>query len=527
MTPMMCLAGIPAAPGLARGPVFRLRNVERQVRCHGSPAAERDAIAAAIASAQQELAMLTERAPDDEAAGILALQLELLEDNEIIAPTQQRIESGESAESAWSAVLDALIQDYDTSEDPYFRGRAADLRDLRDRVLDALLGNPVHSIPPGAIVLAEDLAPSRFLETEWGGGGLVLQKAGTTGHVAILARSRGVPMLVGVDLSLIGPCAEALLDADEGSLVLGPDLSSQQTFEKRRSSQAARTRAEAAQVHADACMANGERVHMMINVAQPDELSAIDPTHIDGIGLVRTEFLFHARARLPDEEEQYRVYSTIAKRAAHRPVTIRTLDAGGDKPISGLTRENERNPFLGVRGVRLSLRAPEVLMIQLRALARAAIDGNVKVMVPMVTLPEELAQCRAMLTQAVRDLRAAGTPAMAPALGMMVEVPAAALSIAAFDADFYSIGSNDLLQYLTAASRDEPELSALASPGPAFWRIVREIVEHGRATQRDVSLCGDLASDIRYVPQLLGCGLRTLSVAPASLAAVKAAVRRV
>ena len=142
-------------------------------------------------------------------------------------------------------------------------------------------------------------------------------------------------------------------------------------------------------------MASGERVRVMINVARPDELSAIDPAHVDGIGLVRTEFLFHARERLPDEEEQYRVYSTIAKWAAGRPVTIRTLDAGGDKPISGLTREHESNPFLGVRGVRLSLRRPEILMIQLRALARAAVDGNVKVMVPMVTVPDELAQCRA------------------------------------------------------------------------------------------------------------------------------------
>jgi phosphotransferase system enzyme I (PtsI) len=191
-----------------------------------------------------------------------------------------------------------------------------------------------------------------------------------------------------------------------------------------------------------------------------------------------------------------------------------------------LTRERESNPFLGVRGVRLSLRRPEILMTQLRALARAAVDGNVKVMVPMVTLPDELTQCRAMLAQAVRDLLADGVPAKPPPLGMMVEVPAAALSIDAFDADFYSIGSNDLLQYLMAASRDEPELSALASPGPAFWRVVREMAQHGRRVQREVSLCGDLASDIRYVPELMRCGLRTLSVAPAALAAVKATVRR-
>jgi phosphoenolpyruvate-protein phosphotransferase (PTS system enzyme I) len=523
---MIRLAGTPAAPGLARGPLFRLGSVERQARAVGSPESERGAIGAAVAFAQQELAMLVERTTDEEAAGIVAFQLALLEDDEISDPTHTRIDAGESADKAWRAVLDALIQEYETAQDHYFRGRAADLRDLRDRVLDALLGGPAPSIPSDVIVLAEDLAPSRFLEAEWGGGGLVLQKGGTTGHVAILARSRGVPMLVGVDLSRIDGCGEALLDAHEGSLVLGPDASSRQEFERRRADHAARARADALHLHTEASMANGERVQVMINVARPDELSAINPEHVDGIGLVRTEFLFHARERLPDEEEQYRVYGTIAKWAAGRPVTIRTLDAGGDKPISGLTRERESNPFLGVRGVRLSLRRPEILMTQLRALARAAVDGNVKVMVPMVTLPDELTQCRAMLAQAVRDLLADGVPAKPPPLGMMVEVPAAALSIDAFDADFYSIGSNDLLQYLMAASRDEPELSALASPGPAFWRVVREMAQHGRSVQREVSLCGDLASDIRYVPELMRCGLRTLSVAPAALAAVKATVRR-
>jgi phosphoenolpyruvate-protein phosphotransferase (PTS system enzyme I) len=280
-------------------------------------------------------------------------------------------------------------------------------------------------------------------------------------------------------------------------------------------------------LHADARMASGERVRVMINVARPEELNSIDPAHVDGIGLVRTEFLFHARASLPDEEEQYLVYSSIAKWAAGRPVTIRTLDAGGDKPIPGFTRTGESNPFLGVRGVRLSLRRPEILMVQLRALARAAAaDGNVKIMVPMVTLPEELAQCRLMLAQAVRDLLAAGVPARLPPLGMMVEVPAAALAIDAFDAEFYSIGSNDLLQYLMAASRDEPELATLAAPGPAFWRVLRDMAAHGQTVQREVSLCGDLASDVRHVPELLRCGLRSLSVAPAALAAVKAAVRR-
>ena len=523
---MLRLVGTPASPGLACGPIFQLNAVERTSRHLASAEVEREAIAEAMASARSALSELSRHVADEEASAILAFQLELLEDEEISRPTSAGIDAGESADRAWRQVMDALIHDYETAEDAYFQGRAADLRDLRDRVLDALLGGAQQAIPAGAIVLAEDLAPSRFLAADWGHGGLVLQRGGTTGHVAILARSRGVPMLVGVDLSRIGPCEEALLDAHEGSLVLGPDALSRRDFEQRRAVHAERARADAMHLGAEARTAGGDRVHVLINVARPEVLNGIDAAHVDGIGLVRTEFLFHAREQLPDEEEQYRVYRRIAEWAAGRPVTIRTLDAGGDKPIPGLTRTGETNPFLGVRGVRLSLRRPEVLKVQLRALARAAVHGNVKIMVPMIAVADELAQCRLLLVQAVREVAASGVQATTPPLGMMVEVPAAALSMADFDADFYSIGSNDLLQYLMAASRDEPELAALASPGPAFWRLLKEMTQCGRDMRREVSLCGDLASDVRHVPELLSCGLRALSVAPASLAAVKAAVRR-
>jgi phosphoenolpyruvate-protein phosphotransferase (PTS system enzyme I) len=523
---MARLIGTPAAPGMASGPLVRLEGGVRASRRANSPALEREAIDVAIARAQEALTLLCDQAGDEEAASILAFQLALLDDDEIVRPTHEGIDNAQPADLAWQRVMDTLIEDYRKSLEPYFRERAADLCDLRDRVLGALHGSIEQPIPAGAIVLAEDFAPSRFLAVDWTGGGLVLRNGGTTGHVAILARSRGVPMLVGVDLEGVMASGEALLDAHEGLLVFEPDAVEREEFDRRRAAYAEQARADTRQLSVEARMSGGERVRVMINVAQPEELDGIDPQHVDGIGLVRTEFLFHGRERLPGEEEQYRVYRRIVEWANGRPVTIRTLDAGGDKPIPGLTRGHESNPFLGVRGVRLSLHHPGVLMVQLRALVRAAVHGNIKIMVPMVTLPDELAQCRAMLAQAVGDLSVGGVPAQAPALGMMVEVPAAALAIEAFDADFYSVGSNDLLQYLMAASRDEPELAALAAPGPAFWRVLRELAAHGAAVSREVSLCGDLASDTRHVPELLRCGLRTLSVAPASLAAVKAAVRR-
>jgi phosphotransferase system enzyme I (PtsI) len=523
---MLRLVGTPAAPGMAAGPIVRVGGSVRRARARLPIQEERLAIAGALAAAQEALARLMDAVADDEAAGILAFQLALLDDDEITRPLAEGVAAGCAADEAWSQVMNVLVADYEASDDAYFRGRASDLADLRDRVLDALSGGESEAIAPGSIVVAEDLAPSRFLGTDWRGGGLVLRRGGTTGHVAILARSRGVPLLVGVEAFDAAAAGEALLDSHEGLLVVNPDAATREDFERRRLAHETRAHEDRLHLGAEAKTAAGERVRVMINVARPEELDGVDPDHVDGIGLVRTEFLFHDRRDLPTEEEQYRVYHRIAQWARGKPVTLRTLDAGGDKPVRGVTHDGEANPFLGVRGVRLSLERPDVLMLQLRALARSAVLGNVKVMVPMVTVPAELASVRALLAEAVRELTAAGVAAELPPLGMMVEVPAAALAIDTFDADFYSIGSNDLLQYLMAASRDEPALAALARPGPAFWRVLGALCEHGRATGREVSLCGDLASDVKVVPHLLRHGLRTFSVAQATLASVKAAISR-
>lgn len=523
---MVTLTGTPVAPGLAVGPLVRLAAAARAARPRGTLAQERDALVAAIAAAQKELAALVANTGNADEEGIVAFQIALLEDEELTYPAYAAIEAGEAADAAWRAAMDLQIDDYQSSDDEYFRARAADLRDLHERVLGRLAGHAEEAIPAGAIVVADDLAPTRFLATDWSNGGLVLHRAGTTSHVAILARARGVPMLVGVDAAKLAGHSHALLDAQKGLLILDPDPGMHADFNQRRAAYALEQAADARYLATQARTGSGERVRVMINVAGPGDVETLDPAHVDGIGLVRTEFLFHGRDRLPDEEEQYRVYRRLVEWAAGKPVTIRTLDAGGDKPIPGLTRERESNPFLGVRGVRLSLRHPQVLRVQLRALARAAVGANLKVMIPMVTLPAELEECRALLAEAVADLTAAGTAAATPSLGIMVEVPAAALAVEEFDAAFYSIGSNDLIQYLSAASRDEPELTPVAQPGTGFLRVIRIICEHGSREGREVSLCGDLASDPRHIRALLACGLRTLSVAPAALAAVKATIAR-
>jgi phosphotransferase system enzyme I (PtsI) len=343
----------------------------------------------------------------------------------------------------------------------------------------------------------------------------------------MLARSRGVPMLVGVEQADLRGHTEALIDTDNAVLVASPDGRLAIDFASRQQ-RAEIARAEAERhVNAPALTLNGERVQVLVNIADGSELEKLDPTCCDGIGLVRTELILRTAADLADEEKQLDAYRRILRWAGGRPVTIRTLDAGGDKPIAGYTVDGEANPFLGLRGIRLSLLHPRALTTQLRALARAAALGPLKIMVPMVTSPRELNRVRVLLDGAVAAVRKEGLDCAVPELGMMVEVPAAALAIDLFDADFLSIGSNDLIQYVTATSRDSSDLAALQDPlQPAVLRLIHEVVAHADAQGIAVSLCGDMASDVRCIPALLDVGLRSLSVAPAALARVKSAISR-
>src|SRR5436190_9927878 len=519
------IEGRPAAPGIALGPLVRLSAVRHDVRQRRPAAEEHQALVDALTASQEALSLLAREAGDAEAEAILAFQIALLEDDSLAAPAFAKIAGGEAAHRAWSAAIDPEIASYETAEDQYFRGRASDLRDLRDRVLRHLAGEADQVVPAGVIVAADDMPPSAFLATDWREGGLVLRRGSPSSHVAILARSRGVPMIVGADIDRLDDGAEALLDGDAGLLIIDPDQDTRTVYRCRRTEQA-EARAAMASFSGPVSTAAGEPVQVMINVTGLAELKTLDPGDVDGIGLMRTEFLFQGREQLPTEEEQYRIYRRMLEWAGDKPVTIRTLDAGGDKPIAGLTRPDDANPFLGIRGVRLSLRHLDVFVAQLRALARAAVAGNLKVMIPMVTVPEELDRCRALFAQTCDDLRREGIEANMPPLGMMVEVPAAALTIEDFNADFFSIGSNDLIQYVAAASRDEPELADLARPSRAVFGLIGHVVNYANRSGREASLCGDLAGDPAHVAALLDQGLRSFSVAPGALGPVKAAIAR-
>jgi phosphotransferase system enzyme I (PtsI) len=523
------LHGRPASPGLAFSRLFVLAEADSGDSTHvtGDAPAEAERLHQAIHRATEQLEAVSERAAED-AREILEFQIAMLGDDNLAEPALTAIAEGAAAELAWAAALDAQIADYAGAEDEYFRARATDLEDLKDRVLHALSGRQLEAIPAGTVLVARDLPPSRFLGIEWRDGSAIALAAGSpTSHVALLARARGIPMVVGLGSDLLGVSSdqEAMIDGERGILVVAPDAATRAAAAERGAEIAQRRKLADGFRLKPALMPSGEPVVVMINAAGPDELQPLDPAMCDGIGLVRSEFLFHDGAKLPDEEIQYRAYRRVLEWAGERPVTIRTLDAGGDKPVRGLTLDDEGNPFLGTRGIRLSLLKPDVFRVQLRALCRAAPHGNLKIMLPMVAVPSDLARAREHLDAVVAELQAAKIAHRRPPLGIMVEVPAAAIAIDRFDADFYSIGSNDLTQYVMAAARDIATLADYADASdPAVLSLVARTVEHGKKTGREVSLCGDAASDPAIVPHLLKAGLRSLSVSAASIGLVKAAI---
>jgi phosphoenolpyruvate-protein phosphotransferase (PTS system enzyme I) len=521
------LTGRPASPGLYAGPAAVLAAAEESTRSRGHPSDEQAALRAAVAASLNELSTLA-AAANGEARRIMGIQEALLEDEALIETALVAISYGEAADTAWRDSMAHEIAGYEAAQDEYFRARAADLIDVRDRVLRHLTGasSSFHAAP-GTVLIAPDLPPSMFLSHDWSrGGAVVLAQGSTSSHVAMLARARGVPMVVGVD-----PSCRAqdilVVDGDSGQVIAHPKAETLAGVGKRQAAAAVAKSEAQARVVEPALTKDGTYIAVMINVATPDDVVDLSPKSCDGIGLVRTEFLL-ADGALRDEHRQFDLYSRLVAWAEGRPVTIRTFDAGGDKPIPGYTVEGEKNPFLGLRGIRLSLRHTDVFRIQLRALARAAFLGPVKIMLPMVTQARELVEAGELLAEVVSGLEREGKDAVRPALGIMVEVPLAAIAVDQFDAAFFSIGSNDLVQYVTASSRDGRESGEFGDVTDlGVLRLITAVALHGAETGREVSLCGDAAADPHAIPALLAAGIRTLSVAPGLVAATKHAIRSV
>ncbi len=524
---------LPAAPGIAVGPAVRLTSapVPVEERPAGPPPAERRRLTEAVARVRRDVEdsrRATGRVAGAEQAGIFDAHLLLLDDAELLGAAQADVDAGASAPAAWAEAVGTVAAQWSALPDPYLRARAADVRAVGDQVLRALAGQGAADTPAvDGVLVAEDLTPAqagaldprRVL-------GVVLAGGSPTSHAGILVRSLGIPAVVaaGAGLLQVPDGTPLVVDGGSGRVLVDPApdvVAEYRTRARRLAEQRARDADESSR---DAVTRDGRRVLVSANVGSVADARAAAAAGADGAGLVRTEILFLDRDRPPSEEEQEREYLAVVDALAGRPVTIRTLDVGGDKPLRYLPQAAEANPFLGVRGVRLSLTRPDLLRTQLAAVCRVARHGPVKLMFPMVSVVEELLAVRRLLDEAA----APGPVPPGLAVGVMVEVPAAALNVEAFlpHLDFVSIGTNDLTQYTLAAERGHPALAALADPlDPAVLRLVGEVAARaaGRAA---VSVCGEVAADEVAVPVLLGLGVQELSVAPSAVAAVKAAVRR-
>ena len=527
------LIGVAASPGLAVGDVFQVRRTEIQVIEAGTGVdAERHHFEAALAAAQGQLEALRaslHAKADPGKAAIFAAHQELLVDPDLLEMVESAIAKGKSAAFGWKRAVTTHADRLASLKNELLAQRANDLRDVGLRVLAFLTGEDIRQpeYPLNSILIAEDLTPSDTATLDRSRvRGFCTTRGGATSHVAILARSLGLPALAGLEASALDVAngTTVILDGNKGTLRL--HVSPEQVAQVRTAQQAAeeRRKTNLAHAHEPAITADGTRVGVFGNIGGLKDATQVAGLGGEGVGLLRSEFLFMERGDAPGEEEQYGIYKSIAEAVGPgRPVTIRTLDVGGDKPLSYLPIPKEDNPFLGERGVRVGLDRPEILRTQLRAILRAAAHGNVRVMFPMITTLDELRDVKAMLAEEAGKL---GAPPISA--GIMVEVPAVAVMAAQFarEADFFSIGTNDLTQYTLAMDRGHPKLAPKVDGlNPAVLRLIAHTVEGAHAEGKHVGVCGGIATDACAVPLLIGLGVDELSASLPGIPAVKAQIR--
>jgi len=516
-----------ASPGLAIGQALQLRAADQAVPEGGEGvAAEHAALAGALAEVTGRLA-----GAKGAAAEIAEAHRALLDDPELFRVANEWIAEGRSAGYAWRAATTEAASAIRATGDALLMERVADLRDLERQVIAVLLGSGETNLPvlrPDTILIAEDLLPSQFLALDTANLRAICTAAGgPTSHVAILAASAGIPMLVaaGEGVLAIADGTPLILDADAAALTAEPSPEALAEASERLSATRERRAREAAAAHEPCRMADGTRIEIFANLGSVTDAAAAVAAGAEGCGLLRTEFLFLERATAPDEEEQRETYSRIAATLGERPLIVRTLDIGGDKPVPYLPMAGEENPALGLRGVRLSLARPDLMRLQLRAILRGVPAGQCRIMLPMVADLGDYRPVRALLDE-VRAELGVTEPVQ---LGVMIETPAAAMLAGqiAREADFLSIGTNDLTQYTLAADRGNAAVSQrVDAMHPAVLRLVREVGRGAQQAGRWAGMCGGLASDPLAAPILIGLGITELSATPASIPGLKAVVRK-
>ncbi len=522
------LKGVMASPGLAVGKAVRLFVEELAVVEAGQGAAqERAALDAAIAAVAGRIARQAESGEDQARRAILGAHAAFLDDPELTGHAARLIGEGKSAGFAWRSAIGAYVEALRGLGDRRIAERVDDLLDLERRVLLVLAGEEDRGpdLPPGAILLAEELLPSQLMGLDAGRlAGICTAKGGPTSHVAILAASMGVPAVVaaGAGVAAINEGTSLILDADAGLLHVAPDAKALETAQTTLALRAERRAAARLASREDCRMADGTRIKVYANLGSVADAEAAEAAGAEGCGLLRTEFLFLERESAPDEDEQAERYGAIAAAMGGRPLIIRLLDVGGDKTASYLPIGPEENPALGVRGVRVLMRRPQVLKTQLRAILRGA--PHAKIMVPMVASLSELRAVRAALDEARREMGRVGRSD----LGVMIETPAAAAiaDLLGAEADFLSVGTNDLTQYALAMDRGNPDLAGeIDALHPAVLRMIAQASEGGRKHALWTGVCGGLAGDLAAVPILIGLGIGELSMPSAAIPEAKALIR--
>jgi phosphocarrier protein FPr/phosphocarrier protein len=525
------LSGVVASRGLAVGQAVPLAVREAEVAQAGAGIAHetsalqraRDQVRARLESARASASAT--------AREVIEAHLALLEDPELTESALALITGGASAAFAWRQAVRGSIEGLRALDDPRMAERADDLLDLERQVLAAASGTSAASaqeLPAGAILVAEELLPSQLVALDAARlAGICLAAGGPTSHVSILAAAMGIPALValGPGVRLIPEGTPLLLDADSGQLQVNPGAEQLAAARRQLELRAARRTAEREAAQRDCRTADGERIEVFANIGSLAEAQTAVRNGAEGCGLLRTEFLFLERETPPSEAEQHAEYQQLAEALGGRPLTIRTLDVGGDKPIPYLPLPAEDNPALGLRGVRTSLWRPDLLRQQLRAILGVRPHGQCRILLPMITDVAEIRSVRAMIAEAGTEV-GRREPIE---LGVMIETPASALmaECIAADADFFSIGTNDLTQYTLAMDRGHPELAArLDALHPAVLRLIARTAEAAHSRRRRLAVCGGLASDPTAVPILIGLGVHELSAVPSAVPQLKALIHK-
>jgi len=537
------IAGTPASPGIVVGPVHILRwevpEVPQRIITNDEVEAEILRFHSTLARARDRLQYVRDRAErhaGEEEAKIFDLQILLLQDNELTDRVESLVRQNLSAETAFEVTMLEWRHHFARHASAMMRERIGDITDLQIRVLSLLLELPDHDpvdVPKGAnaILVTHDLTPSLTVQIDREAIAAIATDAGTrVSHVAILARSLGIPAVVGLKDAThrLHTGEMVILDGSVGTILVQPTLE-----EMREARERAKRELDFAEELAhfkglDAITTDGVAVTLRANVDIPEEAELAAQSGADGVGLMRTEFLVVSRATMPDEEEQYRVYRRVVESFHGAPVVIRTYDIGGDKlPVGG--HPHEANPFLGWRAIRMCLDEPDLFLVQLRALLRAAVHGDVRIMLPLVVSVDEVRAARALVERAAEELALRGVPHRGDVpIGVMIETPASAVAADTFvgEAEFFSIGTNDLTQYTLAVDRGNANLADRFTPlHPGVLRLIARTVEVGLAHGIDVTCCGEMASQPVMALALIGLGVRTLSVSPRAVTLVKRLVR--